>query len=291
MRDLIFVVTCVNDNYIDRMLSSVFTSNRKVSVLIVFVNQCNFDVSKFINSDNTEIKNINTSKLSLSKARNIGLTYIFTNKIESSHIMFPDDDSTFDMHFFNNYLEYSQLNKNFLINVYNEGSFKLYKRIPLKTKSLVYPMQYNYAMSVNMVVCYENVKQLKGFDENLGVGSEYGAAEDADFFIRCCRINQFIYIKELYNFHPANISKFDQMSYYEILSRFISYSKGFVFFTIKHKLRNDFYKSVLRAFLIFLFYFIKGKFRLSYIYFRIIFFRVSFYIKLKRKKIITIYEN
>lgn len=37
-------------------------------------------------------------------------------------------------------------------------------------------------MSVNLIICQSIFMQVGDFDENMGVGAIYGAAEDSDYF-------------------------------------------------------------------------------------------------------------
>jgi hypothetical protein len=46
---------------------------------------------------------INELKMGLSKARNIALKYLLDNILSAEYIMFPDDDSSFDSVFFDNF--------------------------------------------------------------------------------------------------------------------------------------------------------------------------------------------
>lgn len=288
--DLILIVTSINDQFIYKMLDSVLYNNTMINLQVIFVNQSKCDISHYQSNDNNHLFAIDSTFISLSKARNLALSYIKENNLLSTHIMFPDDDSTFDQNFFIKFKKVIAPKKNFLINVYKTGTSDLYKRINLINNSRVDYNKYRYAMSVNMIVSYDDIIRVNGFDENLGVGTWYGAAEDADFFIRCSKENPFFYSKELYNFHPANVSKFNLMNYNEIFNRFASYSRGFIYFVIKHNLTIDFYKSLIHAILISFYYFFTLNFKMFRVYLNIFFYRIKIYRKFNINNIIS-YEN
>ena len=235
MRDLILVVTCCNDLNIGKMLSSVYKSNSNLSILIILVNQCNFDISKYSDSDYNVIYNINTDKLPLSKARNIGLQYIFNNEVKSSHIMFSDDDSIFDFQFFSNYLKFIENGKSYLVDVYCNNSFFFYKQNNIAEGKLLTDKHFENAISVNMVIDQLTFYQTGYFDERLGVGALYGAGEDGDYYIRCCQYTGFYNTHCLYNFHPAPESKYSEMTLKQIIDKFTSYGRGVIFMLCKHR--------------------------------------------------------
>ena len=273
--DLVFIVTCIDDKYINNMVSSVLEGNDIVNLFVVFVNQTGKEYN-YASNEMTYIKEVNVSKMSLSKARNIGIDYLFKNDILFDHIMFPDDDSSFSVDFFVNFKKSVDNNKNYLINVFNKGSSKLYKKMPFSNGYKLHKNDYNYAMSVNMIVTYNTIVKIGGFDMNLGVGAKYGAAEDADFYVNSCNYSNFYYNNELHNYHPANISKFNDMTYEQLINRFKKYSEGNIYFLYKHNFVSAYYKLLVRAIIVSIYYLLTLNIKLFKVYVYIFFYRISF---------------
>lgn len=97
--DLIFITTFVVNDLVENLVSSIIESNTKVNLLLLVVCQ-NGNLIDDWNSENISVKTLSVSfMLSLSSARNLAIRYILENNIEASHVMFPDDDSTFDYSF------------------------------------------------------------------------------------------------------------------------------------------------------------------------------------------------
>ncbi len=116
---LVLIVTCINDYYIEHMLNSVLENNHSITVLIIFINQSehNFEFEN-LNNSKVEIRQLKKNTVSSSKARNAGIQYLLDNNIHFSHIMFPDDDSTFPDVFFNQYTQTIENDSNYLIDIY-----------------------------------------------------------------------------------------------------------------------------------------------------------------------------
>jgi hypothetical protein len=237
--NIVFISTFIDRKNIDNLISTVTENNQTLSILFIIINQTKIELI-IPSSTIIAFHQINTERISLSKARNIGINYILQNNIQFEHIMFPDDDTTFSDVFFNRYSDYINSNENYLIDVYCFGTDSLFK--PLKYLEGEFLNRYNFeaAMSVNMIINYKTFKQVGIFDERLGVGAIYGAGEDGDYYIRCCYYaSRFIYTKQLFNYHPASNVLFRKLAMKQLINRYNNYGRGVVYMLCKHHLYNS----------------------------------------------------
>lgn len=237
--DLIFVVTYIDQKHIGNLMQSVYTSNATLSLLFILVEQgaMTLDVDHYVNPY-IAIKKISVQNIiSLSSARNRALDYLEKSKIKFEHIMFPDDDSTFTTSFFTKYKSVIQHDKCYLIDVFFLDTTELYRHNSFKDLQKLNRKDYSSAMSVNLVVCSSILCSVGHFDEDMGVGATYGAAEDSDFYLRCiaCGAN-FYYSKKLFNYHPHYHSKYQNMSTMKLCVRFKAYGMGVEYLYCKHKM-------------------------------------------------------
>jgi hypothetical protein len=279
--DLVIIVTCINQNYIHRMLYSLSGNNTELNILVVFINQSGSLLNLNTSNDSVTIKELMHERVSSSSARNIGIRYLLNNNTEFDHIMYPDDDSTFPAEFFSNYKNLIDKNLNYLIDIYCEGTKSLYKSTDFQDGAILYRKDYFAAMSVNMIVNYATFNLVGLLDERLGAGAKYGGGEDIDYFIRCCNHNKngFIFLKKIYCFHPSPNTRYNDMNLRSLIVRFINYGNGTVFTLCKNKLFAAALRTCFRALggsAISLFNF---KFKLSMAYFVSFFSRSSFLIR------------
>lgn len=246
--NIAFISTFIEKKNIDNLVETVIKNNHALSILFVIVNQTNEEL-EFSESSLINFHQIKTSRLSLSKARNVGINYLVQNEIQFEHIMFPDDDTTFSDIFFLRYKEYIKVGENYLIDVYCADSQELFKKNKYKDGDILRQNNYEAAMSVNMVIDYKIFKHVGLFDERIGVGAKYGAGEDSDYFIRACNYatQGFIYTKTLFNFHPSSVNKFSKMKTKQVVSRYVNYGNGVIFMLCKHNMYREGIKISFRA--------------------------------------------
>ena len=244
--DLVMITTCTSDSYIANMLESVTRNNKDINVEIISILQNNVK-SNVESTNNTFIHYIHLNEvISLSKARNIALKYLFSESLSYNYIMFPDDDSSFDRDFFINFKQ--NIKSCSLIDVYGTGTTTLYKSHNFKDGEILSLKNYKNAMSVNIIIDSDTQKKVGNFDENLGVGNYYGAGEDADYYIRCINAGaSFYYLKSLWNFHPMDSDKNNQMSLSHLIRRYRSYGRGQIYMLLKHNLKLEALKCVFSA--------------------------------------------
>lgn len=248
--DLVFVVTYIDHKYIGGLLKSVYDNNTYLSALFILVEQggLTLDINHYKNP-NITIKKIGVQEIiSLSAARNYALSYLRRNQISFEHIMFPDDDSTFNAVFFRRYNSVVEHDKCYLIDVFFVDSTDLYRTNSCRDLQKLNRKDYSSAMSVNLIICYSVLTLVGEFDENMGVGAAYGAAEDSDFYLRCIDLGgDFYYTKKLFNYHPHYETKYKKMSTKKLCQRFKAYGMGVEYLYCKHKMYYPAVKLLFRA--------------------------------------------
>ncbi|MDD4993356.1 MAG: hypothetical protein PHR83_14110 [Paludibacter sp.] len=234
--NLVFISTFIERKFIDNLIRSV-VDNSSLTIYFIIVNQT-LDKLELPNTDLISFHQLNTEKLSLSKARNSGIKYLIENDIHFEYIMFPDDDSTFDSDFFYNFNNVVGEKKfNYLIDVYGLNSKDLYIENKLADGRLVISDKPKMVMSVNMLINEKSFREVGMFDEKMGVGTEYGAGEDTDFFLRCVTVSgPFIYTKKLWNYHPKFEDKHKKFKLNQLINKYRNYGKGVIYLNVKHKL-------------------------------------------------------
>ena len=234
---LLFATTCQNSLHIEELYKSILRGNKTLDLCVISLLQKGVKIEKNLyENDFTKFVFLYTDcGYGLSKARNIIIDYIIKNHITFDYIMFPDDDSTFDASFFDNFCNLVFCDS--LISVYNQNT-KIPYKLDYKRFTYAGVNSFELAMSVNIIISYETFINVGYFDENMGVGAKYGAGEDGDYFIRCCNENSrgFNVVHNLYNFHPANTQKFKQLTLNALIKRYRTYGEGAIYLCIKHKL-------------------------------------------------------
>lgn len=235
--NLVFISTFIDRKNIENLINSIIDNNKDITILFIIINQTKNRL-ELPTSSLIDFYQVNTDRLSLSKARNVGIAYILKNNLTFEHIMFPDDDTTFSNIFFSRYKEFIKNGVNYLIDVYCFGTNELFKPTNLKNESILNRENHSSAMSVNMIIDFDTFKLVGLFDERLGIGAQYGSGEDGDYFIRSCDITGkgFIYQKMMFNFHPSSSNKFSQMSLSQTINTYIAYGNGAIFVLCKHKM-------------------------------------------------------
>jgi hypothetical protein len=232
---LILVSTFINNSHIHKLINSLLI-NDVFKLRLIIVNQTNISINPIINEFLTIDEILVEHTISLSKARNIALNYIFEKNIIGNFIMFPDDDNSFDISFFNNFNEIISLyDSNLIIKVYDQGTTNLHLKNK-EEKTLLRKKDYRYVASFNMIIKYNLIRKIGLFDERLSVGAKYGAGEDNDYFIRVQKNNKIIYTNKLYIFHPSASLKYNNIRTKNLINRFNNYGKGVIFMLLKHNM-------------------------------------------------------
>lgn len=246
--DVIFITTYVDEYTINNLVDSILVNDYQVKIAFIIVSQ---SIKLRWNNTNINVTIIyidSGKKLSLSAARNYAIKHIIKNDIKSKHVIFPDDDTTFDSSFFGNYIDAIEEEKSYIMEVYCQGTNKMYKHNNFGDKKRMSINNWNSVGSVYMIISYSVFKQVGLFDESLGAGARYGSSEDVDYYIRCCReCTYFIYTKQLRNYHPSPSDTFNNLTIKQLIKRFNGYGKGAVYALCKNKLYSDALTICLRA--------------------------------------------
>ena len=260
----IIVPTVNRNNEFTRFINSLLIQTTELSQIeLIIVDQNKDDrISKIINSLNClKIIHLRVGKIGLSYAKNQALS-----KINGLFCCYLDDDCWLDK----NALKFlfSQLK---LINPFEgllmkavtpEGKFlvpgKLRDGFILNEKNL---LEAFYAPQIAQVYPTIVVKNLQGFNENLGIGTQFGSAEDTDLLVRALKCNiRFKYIEKVIIFHP----EFDNRS--SAFRKRYQYGLGFGALCRIHNLKTYFFIKLLRSMVGFLM-FLPFNWKTSFSYF------------------------
>lgn len=276
--DLIMISTHQNDVNIYKLLQSIDNNILNINLLLILISQdtvVNFNPK----SDMFKIIILEDSKMGLSKARNIGLKHLVSNDITCDFIMFPDDDSTFDINFFKSFPEILKTNNCYITPIYNEGTRDFYIGVDNESDFKMKLSNLRLVGSPNQILPYEQLKNKIYFDEKLGVGGLYGSSEDMDLFVRLSLGGQiFYYTAKCYSFHPKKISNYKNKPLIAIVKRFISYSEGFAFVLFKYKLYSFIPEYLIRTLVASVIFLLKFDIKLSAAYLLQFFARIYFLI-------------
>lgn len=199
-------------------------------------------------TDAVAIRTIDHSRpLSLSAARNLALRFADEQDIRADHIVFPDDDTTFDSGYFENWMQFVTLGNAYLGSIRNAEDKSDYMAYPaadrLRGRTELLP----WVASTALAVPWHLYQQVGEFDEELGVGAKWGSSEDLDYFLRCCEHTEFHYVRQLSNYHPSRGGKYAAMSSDQIRRRFRSYSDGYLRVLYRHGLQKKARSLPIRA--------------------------------------------
>ena len=151
------------------------------TIQIIVIDQSGKNLKNIINFKNHEIIYIKSEKISLSKARNLGLGYV-TGKI----VCFPDDDCVYGQGIFGRLYEIFNSKDNEKISFYQFPIFSIdnrYTHVARKWNKNsgrmgLFLMLKNTA-SAGMFIKTDDI--MHQFSENLGVGTQYSSCEDLIF--------------------------------------------------------------------------------------------------------------
>ncbi len=198
---ILLLTTCIynESNLFDlnRLISSIkLNVNPEIEVVhyILFQNNMNPNLANLSTSCNyyNQINSFIDGIVSLSKARNILIKNVFENENlnDFDYIGFPDDDCWYTDDFWKVFSEVSTSNSVDLF--YTKfGSEPVKFERSLNSHSTLCLI--NNASS-NTAIYHINIfKQLKFFDESLGVGTKNNGGEDTDFAVRALLISKNCY--------------------------------------------------------------------------------------------------
>lgn len=234
--DIIAITTGQDASLIEQLINSIEANHGAVKIGLILVKQG--DKWSADSRWPQLLKVINCpERLSLSKARNIALKFLLEENLRAKHIIFPDDDSSFDAEYFKNYTLFCKEEKAYLSKIKNVEDGGDYKSYPEK-KCQGGLQLLSLVASVSLIIPLTWVKKIGLFDEQLGAGAAYGSSEDLDYYLRALDIGDFTFRPEIYNLHPSRFGKYESLSAEQIKRRFQSYTDGYLYVFFKHKISH-----------------------------------------------------
>jgi glycosyltransferase involved in cell wall biosynthesis len=166
--------------------------------------------------DIIDLKYIRSKKKGLSLNRNIGL-----NNCNGDIIAFSDDDCEYDtdtlenvFKFFNNNLDYAF----YTCNTRDKNNQSTILKSLRKNKGISIFNMMQTGISFTIFVRANAIKQFR-FDEQLGIGAEYGSGEESDLLLYLLKTNnKGLYNADTYIYHPYKVDD---------VTRSFPYGKGF----------------------------------------------------------------
>ncbi len=275
--DLIMISTCINHDHIYNLLESI-KNNVLIKNLVILINQNNTEIN-FKNDDYNVIEVINiNSKVNSSIARNIGIEYIINNKIVSSFVCYPDDDSSFDKNYFiklKDLILKDQITC-YITDLYCSDKEGLFREVNLPNYTKLTKSNFNIVGAVNILVSFNVFQEIGFYDERFGVNALYGAGEDGDYYLRGLQYSEFLYTKDIFSFHPSGHDKLKELSYKNKRKKLNNYGKGVMALLNKHKMYKESLIMVFRAIGGVVFSFSKFQFTLGIAYFEAFFVRLVY---------------
>lgn len=284
--DLVLITPFINDKNINSLLQSI-DNNNNLSILIVLIDMTCVEIkfNENVIKNNFQYVHLRKNKiLNSSESRNVGLSYLLTNQIDFKYLMFPDDDSTFDNSFLNEFVKLKD--ENIILNLLNTDTKDKYSNYNKKDNELITKYDVEFIGCVRFLFTKELIYQIGLFDERMGIGAKYGAGEDGDYFLRALAFTKLIYKEKLFTFHPSANNKHLTLSFSQLIKRYSTYGIGVMFLVCKHRLYYSAFKIIFKGFLGFIYYLSTLKFRLALTYFMVfqirIYYFILFYLKIKK---------
>lgn len=220
-------------NEIDEMINTLSEQTYKNFELIIVDQNPKGFLSSIIEkySQKIEIKYVHTTEKGLSRARNIGLTYV-----TGDYIGFPDDDCKYQ---YNTLETVVKIFKNPNIDAIT-GTIT--RDIDKKTgnhirKVNIYDVWIR-GISYTMFFKRKVINEIKFFDEILGVGSGtiYGSGEETDYLIRTIKKGFSLWNTDLFLvYHPS-----ENLNNKGVYKKAYDYSKGRMYVLKKHNYNSIF---------------------------------------------------
>jgi hypothetical protein len=145
-------------------------------------------------------------QVSLSRARNGALAYARAEGLlDGAHIVaFPDDDCSYPPDLLARVAASLDAGVEIVVGRYGPDlSVVDHTRFPSEDRALTPPLTMQTVSSNNIFFSAQVVTEVGDFDERLGLGAPYGAAEDTDYVLRALRLGAHgVYRAEVFVAHP-----------------------------------------------------------------------------------------
>jgi glycosyltransferase involved in cell wall biosynthesis len=214
-------------NFINSLILSAEEINNNVELIIIDQNKKSYDLEREIKKINCnfDIVYIHSDKKGLSYNRNVGLRVS-----KGKYIAFPDDDCLYYPETLKQALDMflKKPKLDFVLGqiIDNKTGMKIIKNWP---DSPCIINQFNYYFLSSSITIFSKFKEGDLFDENLGVGAQYGSCEDPDYIYSYLKNKRLgLYTPNLSVWHPVPDMKSIP------LQKVNSYASGFGFFIRKN---------------------------------------------------------
>lgn len=219
------------------------------SLEIIFINQGNFKPPiEMLASRGIFFREINTGRLPLSRARNIGLA-----EVNGDLIGFPDDDCWYPPTLLAKVLEYFHehpLTSALSTNVFDPNSGRSYGGRPVGVHArIVYKNLFVLPTSVGIFV-RKNAFEAAGFyfDDLLGAGTPLGSGEEIDLVYRLLKCGALVeYLGTMKVFHPVNDYQEDDIEKYRLYGLGFGYLNGVIIRDGEYRVLPYFFHVVHRS--------------------------------------------
>lgn len=232
MKISIIIPTLGRLKEVDELLQSMIdVQNYSHEVIVVdqnFNNSLDHIISQYTVKFN--IKHYKVDFRSLSKAKNYGI-----RKAKGELICFPDDDSLFLERTLSTGISFLDTNSNIDVVFGKCIDFDGNDSVIKFNQESGYLYLNNFEGKFVEATMFARTNILKNmlFDENLGIGSFFGAEEGYDIVYRLLCLNHVLYFNTNIKFyHPQAILNYDSLS---ALRRVYHYRLGFAYLCWKHR--------------------------------------------------------
>lgn len=130
-------------------------------------------------------------RISLSRARNVAIHYAREQRLlEAADVVgFPDDDCSYPPGLLARVAALIDGGDDIVVGTYGPAADRVdHKRFPSTGRPLSAPLTMRTVSSNNMFFASHVMAAVGNFDERLGLGAPYGAAEDTDYVLRALRL-------------------------------------------------------------------------------------------------------
>lgn len=190
---------------------------------IIVVDQNKHDRIRIYCKNLLRLTHIHSQFKGLSLARNMGI-----KRARGEYLVFPDDDAILSSDFLKNANDIIQKRPD--ISIFSGIVITLEKNKPFSRYMDFVPEEITYAnfnkfMSTTMIIQNLLFDKLGGFDEEFGLGAQWGGSEEAEFLLRALEAGcRAYYTDSLVAFHPE--ACFSTMTCKQAIQKGYSYGLG-----------------------------------------------------------------
>lgn len=209
-----FVITSFKRQVqLDRFQKSLLASDFfcKFDIEVIYVQQGTDQMRLLENICNVDLQVLSIGHpISLSKARNIAITYV-----SGDIVAFPDDDCWYDTGTLKRVADYYNRNlevKCICVNQFDPIKNAFHGNRPSNVSCLInYDTLYRYPVSSGIFIRRAVIESGIRFDESLGVGTKYGAGEETDFVRKIMDAGlKVMYLGSINVFHELPLVSLDE---------------------------------------------------------------------------------